>query len=371
MLVYYASIIVYIFGYSLMALIKRGLKLSGNFLFISLFVVVFGGVSASRATTVGTDTGTYGAIFTSIGSSYGSQTILSSKYPLYELYNYLLYQISPNIQIITAANAIIIAIMIGKALSKLSISFFFSSLLYVVGYYYFQSMNIGRQFIAAALIMLGTAYLLEGRVKTFWLFEFLAVLIHSTALVGVLFFIVYIIHWSKKNIILFVTISLAFFSLLPKMMPLILKIFPSYALYDNESGALSLATQSNGGQTYVYLLYLIIMVIGTLLSNNYAKFRDQKFIFLSLIMGLTIILGIVFSKQVLISRLVLYFSLFVVIYIPMVMQSISEAFLQKPQEKLLVTSILNTAIIVIMLVPMTLQLTRNISGVVPYFVFWK
>lgn len=169
MLVYYASIIVYISGYFLMALFKRKLKLSGNFLFISLFVVVFGGMSALRAPTVGTDTGTYGAIFTSIGTSHDFQTILSSKYPLYQLYNWLLYQISPNVQIVTAANAIIIAIMIGKALSKLSTSFFFSSLLYVSGYYYFQSMNIGRQFIAAALIMLGTAYLLEGRKKYFGL----------------------------------------------------------------------------------------------------------------------------------------------------------------------------------------------------------
>lgn len=128
-------------------------------------------------------------------------------------------------------------------------------------------------------------------------------------------------------------------------------------------------TKSNGGQIYVYLLFLVIEVGGILLLNNYAKFRDQKFIFFNLIMVLTIILGIIFSKQILISRLVLYFSLFAVIYIPMIMQNVAEVFKENIQEQFLVASILDMTIIVIMMVPMTLQLTRNISGVIPYFVF--
>ena len=86
-------------------------------------------------------------------------------------------------------------------------------------------------------------------------------------------------------------------------------------------------------------------------------------------MVLTIILGIIFSKQILISRLVLYFSLFAVIYIPMIMQNVAEVFKENIQEQFLVASILDMTIIVIMMVPMTLQLTRNISGVIPYFVF--
>jgi len=237
---YFGAIFLYVLLFIVFSLIKSGLKLTSNGILTLPFILVFGGMSAVRGVTVGSDTGQYLSIFREIGVSGKSflEVVTTSKYPLYELYNSVLYRIFPNPRILIIVDSLLIAILVEAAIVNFSQYVFIPSMLYVTLYFYFYSMNISRQYIAVSMLFFATSYLLKGNDKVFFIMYILTVFIHSTAIVGIVFYIIHKVQWTQKKVIVASTVAMVMVLFSNQAIGLFTKIFPAYAMYSGiENGA--------------------------------------------------------------------------------------------------------------------------------------
>lgn len=143
-------------------------------------------------------------------------------------------------------------------------------------------------------------------------------------------------------------------------------ISSTYAIYSQTSnGLVTVSSVSNGGQIFVFLFFLIFIIAELVLIRKSAT-RSKEDIFLTYVVCIAVVLGIVFSKQVLISRMTTYFAIFVIIYIPKIISQSIMALTNNWKSTIATNYLVSSVVILITLIPMTVQLIRNISGVVPY-----
>lgn len=126
-----------------------------------LMIIIFGSISAVRAVSVGTDTQLYNNLYNWDYEAGNWYRILGSKYPLYSLYTYLLHFVSDKSQTIVAVTSLIIIVTVAISIYYYSDNVLLSNILYVTLYFFFNSMNISRQFLAIGVLMIATVCLIQ------------------------------------------------------------------------------------------------------------------------------------------------------------------------------------------------------------------
>ena len=367
MAIYFFSLFIYIFLYFVLRTVNYRIRYNYKKITIIMFVIIFGCISGLRSQVVGVDTGLYNQIFFGIGNQNLGLDIFSSKYPLYWLYNWILYQFSNNAQVLIFINSMLISIIIGYSLYRLSSDPFFSSLIYITLYFYFNSMNITRQFISMSLIVLAITFLFKSKTILFWILFIMAVLVHNVAIISLPLIFLYKINWNNKKtsvFLLFIVITSISYN---RLISIFLKLFPQYNLYtQSSSGVETLSSQSNGGLLYVYLLYLLFAIIGFIYIMNMHYSVDKIFIFLDVCVLFSSILGITLVHNILINRVLMYYLIFVIFFIPLLIEKISIKLNLNYLNANLFSFILKVGVFLITMIPMSIQLYRNISGVNPY-----
>lgn len=368
--IYLFSIILFVvFSLVLFLLSKISIVNSKN-VYLLPFMVIFGSVSMFRDASVGVDTELYTRLFSGTQGVLKFGTLMQSKYPLYELYSSLLYKFSSNPNIIIFANSFIVIIGITAIIRKLSPNTFVSAFLFVSFYFYFQSLNVSRQYIALVLLWIGISYLMKDKKLYFLSFYICAVLVHSTAIIGIVFYLLYEIDWNKFKYFVLALITLVLPLIMNSLLYIFVKVFPKYSFYLNtRSGSVSLASQGQGNKVYLTLFYALFLILGLFLQSKLKYNKKTKFAFYNAIMIIACTLGIVFSKDVIMSRIEFYFSILIIIYIPEVINELFKFLTANKENKNLYESISFVFIILISLVPMVYQLAGNISGVTPYSSF--
>jgi len=82
-------------------------------------------------------------------------------------------------------------------------------------------------------------------------------------------------------------------------------------------------------------------------------------------------LSMIFSKNVLMIRILMYFSIYMIIYVPMVINKVVSCLAGKERAiRFPISFLMNAGTIVVTLIPLVVQLAKNIAGVVPY-TFWS
>lgn len=357
-----------------MSLLLKALNYKINFnfnkLIMILFITIFGLLSGLRAPSVGTDTENYARIFLSIGNHGLDFSILNSKYPIYWLYNYILYHISDNVQVLIFINAIMITSIMGYSMYRLASDFFLSSLLYITLYFYFNSMNLSRQFISMGLIVLAVTFLFKKKTKSFWILFLVAVLVHNIAIVSFPLYFLFKTRWNNIKIGLFLLFTMVISVSYNQIINLFIKVFPQYNLYtQNIEGIETLSSQSNGRLMYVYILYLVLAIIGFvyIVYTNYKI--DKEFIFFEICVLFSSSMGLLLAQDILINRVLMYYLIFTVFFIPLIIEKISDTLFQSRINTFLSRILLKNGMFFITLIPMTVQLMGNISNVNPYIFF--
>ena len=118
---------------------------------------------------------------------------------LYLVLTYICAKISKEIYVlffmIQFLNIIPLVITFNKLENKINVPF--AMLLYYL-FFYNMSLNLARQSIAISILILGTAYLLCDNKKNFLILLIIAIGFHSSAILGVFVYIIYITS-NKKN----------------------------------------------------------------------------------------------------------------------------------------------------------------------------
>lgn len=343
-------------------------------LFQSLsMIVILGGLSAARAVSVGTDTQLYNNLYSWNFEAGNWQNILSSKYPLYSLYTYCLHFISSNPQIIIVMNSLIIVTSVAITIYSYSENVFLSNILYVTLYFFFNSMNISRQFLAMGILLVATVYLNKNKIWLFWILYIGACLVHSTALVGIVFVVIHVVHWNKTRFILSGALGIILLIFYKRILNLFIVLFPAYSMYSTgtiDTNVETLSSQSNGGTLLVTIFYLLFICIATLCKVRFQdENREKRFEFLTVVMTIAVVFGIVFYKNILMTRVILYLSIFSIVYIPEVIDlfilNIDTTSVNRWYTRFLVVF----GVIAITCVPLYVQLNKNLSDVIPYVLF--
>lgn len=370
MRIYLFSITLFvIFSLVLFLLSKISIVNSKN-IYLLPFMLIFGSISMFRDVGVGVDTELYTRLFNGTQGVLKLDTLMQSKYPLYELYSSLMYKISNNPNMIIFSNAFIVIVGITIIIRKLSPNTFVSAFLFISFYFYFHSLNLSRQYIALVLLWIGITYLMKNRNFCFLFFYVCATLVHSTAIIGIVFYLLYKINWNKLRYFILTIITMILPLIMNSLLYLFVKVFPKYSFYLNtQSGSDSLSSQGQGNKIYLTLFYALFLILGLFLQSKLKYNKKTKFAFYNAIMIIACTLGIVFSKDVIMSRIEFYFSILIIIYIPEVINELFKFLAANKENKNLYESISFVFIILISLVPMLYQLAGNISGVTPYSSF--
>jgi len=335
--------------------------------FLSLSFFCLFSVMALRSPAVGTDNWNYSLLYLAIGESSEFFSIIKSA-PVYSLYNKTLYLFFPFRQAVIVANALIICICVPIFIYNFSRNVVYSTFCYVALYFYLTSFNATRQFIAISLMLIAVCFIYKGKFGRTLAFTILAVGVHNLSLVAAPFLFLIKGKINKGKVFamtVFCLGILVFFSFLfEPLVNLFVELFPRYQMYLGGGSY----TYTDGGRgrnillTFFYLAFVLVSLYYVFSRhNNSEKISKNRVFNIVLLMGIIdVTLGLAAPENLAIARLRLYFSVYMICLIPNSLQLFGRY-----------KSLLYVICAGIMMIPFTIQLMENISGVVPYQFFWE
>lgn len=119
---------------------------------------------------------------------------------LYNIINKIIYFFTQNAVVLFCVIAMMTTFFYLLFLKKESHIFGMSVLLFVTSGLYFQSFNLLRVILAAGIITCSISYLEQKKFLQFFLLLITAVMFHKTAIVGLIFFVIYYVKGTKNSI---------------------------------------------------------------------------------------------------------------------------------------------------------------------------
>lgn len=374
MLIYLSSMVtMLIFGFVLYNIQFRTIgyqnnirfKMHKNKIFSIFAVITFGLIMAFRSPIVGTDTQNYCKIFKDIANM-PLRDILKSyefkSFPLYAIYNKLISFISTNDQCVIMFNSLIIIIGIACFIYYNSDNVKMSWFYYLTFHFYYFAFNAARQSLAMMLILISYHYIKRKRNIKALILLISAVLVHNTAIIFFIVFLLIKIKFDVKKIVLFILIGIIGTKFANILLSFFVTLFPRYAAY-LDKGQNTLSSEIGEGKRIIIAFILIGVVLFTLYSLKKMKAlmspeEEYELYLLTSIVTISIIFMFAFRYSGLLARVEMFFSYFVIIYIPKVI----EKFL-KGNTKMLIY----TLSIIVMIIPWYVKLYDYL----PYKFFWQ
>lgn len=335
--------------------------------FLMLFVVM-----AIRGDAVGTDIYIYDNKFNLISDSKDWNMIINivPNAPVYCILNKIV-SFFGGYRLYLVVTAAIILSSVAIYIYFFSKNVVFSVYSFMALFFYLHSFNISRQFMAIAFVLYALCFKKNNKFASSIFCFVLAIGIHSTSMFALPLILlnpnkistkIFIILLSASNIV--VVFLKVFFTPLINIFSL---IFPRYQVYLN-GGAFSVYNRSSGAVVFLGLFYLGIALFAIVLQTNLVsgirmedKERSQlRFLIFGVVMGGVI--GIVGGSLEAMARVLYFYQIHAICLIP----NIIDHFKRNKYCLLIYYSM-----ILILLIPFTICLTRNFGEVVPYYTFWQ
>ena len=265
----------WIFNFVLLALyafiFKRREK-DEIFLFTAL--IHWGGIAAFRGLNVGTDTKYYALAYKYLAEKGYVYHHAMSNSPAYIYYLKLFSNIiaSPNgYMIATSVPTIIFVFYFIKRYSK---NYYISVYLFLTSYFYFFSLNTGRQFLAISLTFIVFDLIMRKKYLLSVVVYLVAIGVHSAALVFGVIYIIHIIHWNLQKILLVLAVGIVG----PSFIFILSEFFAETFNYQWMISLNAIQTiKSRGGTSTAYAFYCLL----TICLMTYWNLRSQNKFFLS------------------------------------------------------------------------------------------
>lgn len=279
------------------------------FLIIPLFILV-----GFRGIDIGNDTGNYYRIYNTISK----ESILSNiDYRMESGYiiimrffgflgcNYLTFQLIVSF---------FIYFSLGKFLYKYSENIAFSILVFICLRFMFFTMNIVRQCIAISILFYSVKYIEKKELLKFISIVILASTFHNSAIIFILFYCFSYIRFSLRKATIF---SLIFIILGTLASPIVNIFFEGRYIgyFDSQY-----SDMDGNVAVYLQLLSYILFVLLAYFTNYYKEIGHIKKNFVMRISFtasmLAMYLGFISLNLALLDRLIAYFSVYYIIYLP-------------------------------------------------------
>lgn len=243
-------------------------------LFLLVALVHWGGIAAFRGLYVGTDTRYYAIAYQYLAEKGYVYRHAMSNSPVYVYYLKLFSHIiaSPNgYMIATSVPTLVFVFYFIKRYSK---NYYISVYLFLTSYFYFFSLNTGRQFLAIALTFIVFDLIMRKKYLLSIIVYLLAIGVHSAVLVFGVIYIIHMIHWNLQKILLVLAVGVVGSSF-------IFVISEFFAETFNYQWMISLnaieTIKSRGGTSTVYAFYCLM----TICIMTYWNLRSQGKFFIS------------------------------------------------------------------------------------------
>lgn len=339
-------------------LASRGLFLGLSFGFLAL-------VAAVRAPSVGTDVKTYQSLF--LNTITGDVSILTEKSEVYSLYNQILGYISHSPQIITAANSIIICVLTALFIYRIGVHELFATYLFISMYFYANSLNTARQYVAVAIVLNALVFLLQKRYLPYFILILLAVGVHTSAIVGLTFLPISLIKWNRVWAIIFTFTMIIVGFLYNLLLTIFVSLFPVYQSYLSDTANQGVGAGTTGkGAVLFYDLFLLLVFVGLFwaIRKWEIKLTDTEATLLALY-SVSVVLGLIFYKVILFQRIMMFFSIIGIVAIPILCDKITAIFFQGKYARIWIS----IGIFAVTFAVYVIQLQKGYGGVTPYQTF--
>lgn len=322
-----------------------------------------------RGVKIGSDTQTYRWIYESIMNSSSFFEALNrstiSSAPVYVFIQFVISRITNFKQLSILVNSFIIVAGLYRFIKLSSKEYCLSMFLFIGLALYYESMNGSRQFMAIAIALNSYLYIKQDiKSKKGWALFAIAVGIHNT----ILAFVLPLLSNLLKNKVrttqkaLSLTFAFALFVTLGLSAGISMfeYIFPSYAMYINGENGAQITVSTGNGRIALLFVFIGLLIL-TLLYLCKQKSKQHRIDFVDCFTCfLCVLLGIIYSKNVLIIRIIWPFLCVCIVYIPNLIVMLGT------KNK----RIVSFTTIFVLLIYSVLFLLEDKSGIVPYIPFW-
>lgn len=309
--------------------------------------------AALRATTVGGDLENYIPAFLTISKMSWSELW---EYPWeygFVLLNKILSLISSNERVLLVGVGLLVTIGYIRFIRAYSKTAWLSLFLLMAFGYYISSLSMLRQSLAIVCVLNSIQYVENRDFKRFVLCVLIAMFFHYTA---VAFFLLYPFSRFRVSIGSFICLLVfAFlFSLFAGKFVLLQLIEKYYSIYEGNMVS---------GEGYNMLLLLLAITFGGLLVRYYNHIADKRFDIFCQMLILACCLQLLSIQFSLFARIVLYYQISIVVFIPEVL-----FFLKDKQLTFFCKIGLSVGAVYFFI---WVYLGNNSSGILPYTFFWE
>lgn len=329
---------------------KKTNKNKRAYLVVVFFVLCL--VMAFRGISVGTDTKLYVSIFRNYSrTSWLDILMFKDTFIGFAIFNKIVSMISLNSHAILIAAAVLTCYLTARFIYKNSKHVVYSTALFVLFYHYLNCFNIFRQYIAIMIVVNALPLLVKKETVKYILVCLLAMSIHNTAIMALCLLPLSRMEFNKHSVIMYTVIMFFTVFLVPFAMSKFAIFFPHYGMYfENQY-----MNYSGYGLLILIMIYCIISLLAFITRNNDCNDDEKrKFMLLLMINNLSIIANIMSYRYFILYRVSLYYSIYLIIFIPMVFDRFKKKY------------ILYLMFFLIMLIPFTSKLITNDGQVVPY-----
>lgn len=285
----------------------KSLELENIYIFFisSLLIAVLG----LRDLSVGIDTTNYYNIFNNIKLMNFSQAIDVEVEHGYRLFQFFVGRVFGDFQFLLIIVALLFVGVVSYYITKYSQNPLLSYVFFIVFGFYSFAMSTTRQAIAIAIVMLAFRYVIQKNKYKYLLFIFIASLFHVTALIFLPSYWFNKLKFNKKNILLSICIALIVIGFKEEMIILL----NNYA--KNEYN------QMETGGKNLYLFMIVSISIGVVYRKALiAQCPNNKYFFYMMLAATVIMPVTQFHPAIM--RLYYYFFIFMIIYVPNLLEAI-------------------------------------------------
>ena len=275
--------------------------------------------------------------------------------------------ISKNVQWFIIATSAINCGLIGRYIYKHSENYVMETILFIASYSYFMYMNIIAQSIAISIILFGYSYLENKKIFKYIITVLIASLIHSSAIIGLIFIPLFYLKNNKSNIRKVIILSFIGVLFINNIMPFILKyIFPQFAFYFKNKNS----SMMDGIRIVHLLLYFLFFIIGYYYiyiknKENYNREDSgKKGSFLLYMTIISVACRFLVSNSYIFSRMGFYFY-------PFSYSLVAYSMKKETSKKLLLRNKLLLYFILLFTFIILLKTLETSYGVLPYKFYWE
>lgn len=232
-----------------------------------------------------------------------------------------------------------------------------SFLLFVLCLFFFQEMNIIRQFLAMAIFLFSLKYIKERKLIKYIICILLAGMMHNSAFMMIPLYFLYGFKLNIKNISIIVFITLITYMFFHKILVNVTMILGLYQGYVE-----SMYGSDKLGNVISFLMYLCIFIFLYIVSKNKDKTLFDEFMLLCVF--ILAILNFLAIKISVFTRVAMYLSVLITIAIP----NFIENYIKTSDKKVMYFCILICFSIYCFVI---LYFRPNWNYVVPYEFFWR